>query len=88
MIDTGWSAVLPGQGVGLRWSRVVSKGLGERVGSQVAPKTLGSEEECCRVSLASRVRPEGGSARSIAGRFKQQSDTAAVVPTSVLVSSS
>ncbi len=37
VIITGLFAVLPGQGVGVRWSRMVFKRLGERVGSQMAP---------------------------------------------------
>lgn len=37
MIISGWFAVLPGHGVGVGRSRVASKGLGERVGSQMAP---------------------------------------------------
>lgn len=53
MIDTGWFAVLPGQGVGVRWSRVVLKRLGERVGSQVAPS--GASANGRRVRLTRRI---------------------------------
>lgn len=52
MIATEWVAVFPGQGIGVGRSRVVWKGIWERVGSQMAPRSRPSS----KYRWAGRVR--------------------------------
>lgn len=63
-MDTRWIDDLPGQSVGLGRSRVVWRGLGERVGSQMTAAEAACPAVLARAGSGVRdARPEGSDHR-------------------------